>query len=68
MIAPERFGLEKRPRGFSRRAFVKTLVGSSALSVVALNRLNAAVYHSLESLNQQVLQDPSPDGAYWEAV
>jgi selenocysteine lyase/cysteine desulfurase len=47
---------------------VRTLVGGSALSVVALNKLNAAVYESLASLNQDYLQDPSPDGAYWDAV
>ncbi|UCC71375.1 MAG: aminotransferase class V-fold PLP-dependent enzyme [Gemmatimonadota bacterium] len=68
MIAPEGLLSENGSHGFSRRAFVKALVGSSALSVVAFNRLNAAVYESLASLNKQYPQDPSPDGAYWDAV
>jgi selenocysteine lyase/cysteine desulfurase len=68
MIAQQEPGLEKKAHGYSRRAFVRTLVGGSALSVVALNKLNAAVYESLASLNQDYLQDPSPDGAYWDAV
>ncbi|MGD8699962.1 MAG: aminotransferase class V-fold PLP-dependent enzyme [Gemmatimonadales bacterium] len=59
---------EQRSRGHSRRAFLGTLIGGSALSVVAVNRLNAAVYETLASLNQKYLQDPSPDGAYWDAV
>jgi len=55
-------------RGHSRRAFLGTLIGGSALSAVAVNRLNAAVYESLAALNRRYLQDPSPDGAYWDAV
>ena len=54
--------------GISRRGFVKALIGGSALSVVALDRLSASVYDSLEALNQQYLLDPSPDGAYWDAL
>ncbi len=68
MIAPEQLGQMMIPRGYSRRAFVRTLIGGSALSVVALNKLNAAVYESLASLNEEYGQDPSPDGAYWDAV
>jgi isopenicillin-N epimerase len=68
MIAPERFGQETIPRGYSRRAFVRTLIGGSALSFVALKELNAAVYESLATLNEEYGQDPSPDGAYWDAV
>jgi len=51
-----------------RRSFVKRLVGGSALSIYALNKLNAAVYKSIASLNQKYLQDYSPDGVYWEAL
>jgi selenocysteine lyase/cysteine desulfurase len=68
MIAPEEQVLDKKANGYSRRAFVRTLVGGSALSVVAFNKLNAAVYDGLASLNQDYPQDPSPDGAYWDAV
>jgi selenocysteine lyase/cysteine desulfurase len=50
----------------SRRRFVRLLAGSSALSLAAFDRLNAAVYDSIAQLNQQVAG--SPDGAYWEAL
>ena len=43
--------------GISRRAFTKALVGGSALSLTALDRLSAAVYESLDALNQQHLHD-----------
>jgi selenocysteine lyase/cysteine desulfurase len=56
------------PSGISRRAFTKALIGGSALSLVALDRLSAAVYDSIDALNQQYLLDPSPDGAYWDAL
>lgn len=68
MTTHEQVALAKSFDGYSRRNFVRMLLGSSALSLVALNRLNAAVYESLASLNQDYLQDPSPDGAYWDAV
>ena len=68
MIAPEQLGQEMVPRGYSRRAFMRTLIGGSALSIVALKKANAAVYESLASLNEEYGQDPSPDGAYWDAV
>ena len=51
-----------------RRRFVRCLVGGSALSVYSLNRLNAAIYRSIASLNQDYLKDYSPDGVYWEAL
>lgn len=54
--------------GLSRRDFVKYLLAGSALSVSALNKLNAAVYQSITSLNQKYIQDESPDGVYWEAL
>ena len=51
-----------------RRDFVRTMIGGSALSVVAMNKLNAAVYQSITKLNQKFIKDNSPDGLYWDAV
>ncbi len=55
-------------KGFSRRDFVKYLLAGSALSLSALNKLNASVYQSITSLNQKYIEDESPDGVYWEAL
>lgn len=55
-------------KGFSRRDFVKYLFAGSALSLSALNRLNASVYQSITTLNQKYIEDESPDGVYWEAL
>jgi selenocysteine lyase/cysteine desulfurase len=44
------------------------MIGGSALSVVAMNKLNAAVYQSITKLNQKFIKDNSPDGLYWDAV
>jgi len=49
-----------------RRQFVKMLAGGSALSIAAINKLNASVYDDLAALNQQFQQ--SPDGVYWDGV
>jgi selenocysteine lyase/cysteine desulfurase len=54
--------------GFSRRDFVKYFLAGSALSVSVLNKLNAAVYQSITSLNQKYIEDESPDGVYWDAL
>ena len=51
-----------------RRDFVRTMIGGSALSIVAMNKLNAAVYQSITKLNQKFIKDNSPDGLYWDAV
>lgn len=51
-----------------RRDFVKYLVGGTALSIASLNKLNAAVYQSIKSLNKKYMKDNSPDGLYWDAV
>jgi isopenicillin-N epimerase len=59
---------EKKIQGFSRRDFAKLIIGGSALSIYALNQLNAAVYQSITSLNQKYIKDESPDGVYWDAV
>ena len=51
-----------------RRDFFRSVVGGSALSLTALNKLNAAMYQSITKLNQKFIKDNSPDGVYWEAV
>lgn len=51
-----------------RRDFVRCMIGGSALSIVAMNKLNAAVYQSITKLNQKFIKDNSPDGVYWDAV
>lgn len=53
---------------FSRRDFVKYLLAGSALSISVLNRMNAAVYQSITSLNQKYIEDESPDGIYWNGI
>jgi selenocysteine lyase/cysteine desulfurase len=54
--------------GVSRRNFMKYFLAGSALSVYALNKLNAVTYQSITSLNQKYIQDESPDGVYWDAI
>lgn len=54
--------------GVTRRDFVKSIVAGSALSVAALDKLNASVYQSIKTLNKKYVQDEAPDGRYWEAV
>jgi selenocysteine lyase/cysteine desulfurase len=52
----------------TRREFCKYFVAGSALSLSALNELNASVYQSITSLNQEYIRDESPDGVYWDAL
>ncbi len=59
---------EKKMEGFSRREFAKLIIGGSALSLYALDRLNAAAYQSITSLNKKYIKDESPDGIYWDAL
>jgi len=54
--------------GLHRRDFLRKLAGSSALSVVALENLNAAIYEHIDTLNGGFEQDESPDGVYWEEI
>ena len=54
--------------GLGRRGFLKTVLTGTAVSAAALSRLNAAIYESLGTLNEQHLGELSPDGAYWEAL
>jgi selenocysteine lyase/cysteine desulfurase len=68
MTAFNQTGVIDSFKGFSRRDFVKYLFAGSALSLSALNKLNASVYQSITSLNQKYIEDESPDGVYWEAL
>ncbi len=52
----------------SRRGFIKSFLAGSALTVSALNELNASIYQSITSLNQKFPEDESPDGAYWDSL
>lgn len=54
--------------GLSRRDFVGMLMGGSALSLTALDKLNELIYRSIDDLNQDYLQNPSPDGIYWDEL
>ncbi len=51
-----------------RRDFIRCLAGSSALSIAALDRANAAVYQSIKSLSQKKIKDNAPDGVYWDSI
>jgi selenocysteine lyase/cysteine desulfurase len=52
--------------GLSRREFVRCLAAGSALSIAALDELNAGVYQAITSLNQKFAEEEAPDGLYWE--
>jgi len=54
--------------GHSRRDFVKYFLAGSAVSVAALEKMNASIYQSILDLNQKYIQDESPDGVYWDAI
>ena len=56
------------PSGLSRREFAKRLLAGSALSLSALEALNAGIYQKVTSLNQKYLEDEAPDGVYWEEI
>ena len=55
-------------KGYSRRDFVKYFFAGSALTLSALNKLNASIYQSITSLNERYIEDESPDGVYWDAL
>ena len=60
------FHEEDAPSGaLPRRDFVKYLLAGSALSIAAIDKLNAGIYQSITTLNQKYVEDISPDGAYW---
>jgi len=52
----------------TRRDFVKYMVAGSALSVTALDKLNASIYQGIKTLNQKYVKDEAPDGVYWDAI
>ena len=54
--------------GYSRRDFVKYFAAGSAVSMASLGKLNASIYQSVTSLNQEYIRDESPDGVYWDAL
>jgi selenocysteine lyase/cysteine desulfurase len=54
--------------GFSRRDFMRYLAAGSALSVAALDKLNAGIYQSITELNQKYVKEIAPDGRYWDAI
>lgn len=56
------------PSGLSRRDFAKCLLAGSAMSLSALEGLNAGIYQKVTTLNQKYLEDESPDGVYWEGI
>lgn len=52
----------------NRRRFLEYFAGVSAMSVVALNKMNAEIYAGIADLNSSFLPDDSPDGKYWDAI
>lgn len=56
------------PAHLSRREFGKRLLAGSALSLSALDELNAGIYQKVTSLNQKYLEDEAPDGVFWEEI
>ncbi len=56
------------PSSLSRREFAKRLLAGSAVSLSALEGLNAGIYQKVTSLNQKYLEDEAPDGVYWEEI
>jgi isopenicillin-N epimerase len=56
------------PSGLSRRAFARYLLAGSAVSIAALDELNAGIAQKITALNQKYLDDESPDGVYWEEI
>ena len=66
---PARYSEEGNPHGISgRRDFMKYLLAGSALSIGAIEKLNAGIYQSITSLNQKYVEDISPDGVYWDEI
>jgi selenocysteine lyase/cysteine desulfurase len=56
------------PSGYSRREFAKKLLTGAAVSLSALEALNAGIYQKVTSLNQKYLEDEAPDGVYWDEI
>ncbi|HSW31071.1 MAG TPA: aminotransferase class V-fold PLP-dependent enzyme, partial [Longimicrobiales bacterium] len=62
------FRSEPARRSLDRRSFLRFGLGATALSLAAAEELNAAVYDSVAGLNRTLLDQESPDGAYWKAL
>jgi len=56
------------PSSLSRREFARFILAGSALSLAALDELNAGVYQKITALNQKYLDDEAPDGPYWDGI
>jgi isopenicillin-N epimerase len=56
------------PSCFSRREFARCLLAGSALSLSALDALNAGIAQKITSLNLKYLEDEAPDGVYWDEI
>ena len=56
------------PASLSRREFGRRLLAGSAVSLSAIEALNAGVYQKVTALNQKYIDDESPDGVYWEEI
>src|SRR4030042_738112 len=56
------------PSGFSRREFAKYLLAGSAVSLSALEGLNAGASQKVTALNQKHPEDEAPDGPFWEEI
>jgi selenocysteine lyase/cysteine desulfurase len=44
------------------------MMAGSALSVAALDKLNADIYQSIKELDRRYLRDLAPDGRYWDSI
>lgn len=56
------------PSGLSRREFARFILAGSALSLAALDELNAGISQKITALNQKYLDDEAPDGPYWDGI
>ena len=61
-------GVPEQTSSLSRRGFMKYLAAGSALSVAALDTLNAEIYQSIKELDRKYIRDLAPDGRYWDAI
>ena len=57
-----------RSSTLSRRDFGRRLLAGSAVSVAALDALDAGMAQKITALNQKYLEDEAPDGAFWEEI
>lgn len=62
------FSDDQQVSSVPRRDFMKYLLAGSALSVGALDKLNAGIFQSIKELNLKHIQDEAPDGIYWEEI